>query len=194
MLNLIAKVTAYYALRLNDNIETHLASYIDNLKLIYEKGKEKYPWMNQLMLLAYYELLGLFLKENWLGKSYLYRDADDRLKVEAEEKLKKLGMEDRIKKKVVDEFDYDAFAEQLLGKKFDQSLNNYTYYFFKTEEIILHRSPGNYGMNRCNIIVAMLEFLTVDGEEIFRKISFMSLFILLKEYVKVKTPEFLLKT
>lgn len=94
------------------------------------------------MLLAHYIMKGLFLKENWLGKSFLYKDADDKLKVKGEEKLIKIGMEDRIKKRVIDETDYNAFAEEILGAKVEGvDINALTYNFIKSEEVILQKSP-----------------------------------------------------
>jgi len=103
----------------------------------------------------------------------LYHDADHRLKKEGEEKLKKIGMEERIKKRIEDPTDYDALMEEVLGYKLkDESLSKYTFKYIKSEEVILQKSPD------------MLEYLTVDGEEIFRKLSYINLFIILKEYTK----------
>jgi len=36
-----------------------------------------------------------------------------------------------------------------------------------------------------NLIIGLQQYLVVDGEEIFKKLSYMSLFIVIKEFIKV---------
>ncbi len=143
LLNLIVKVSVHFALSLQDNIETQLKEFTAILKIFYEKNKDTNPQITQILLLSFYILQGLFLKENWLGKSFLYHDSDHRLKVEGEEKLKKLGMEDRIKQRFDDPFDYNAYYEQLIGQKLEgANLNEYTFKFIKGPQVILHKSES----------------------------------------------------
>ena len=174
LLNLIIKVTVHYSLNFNDDVEQRLQEYTLFLRDLYLKNKDSAEKITRILLLAFYVLQGLFLKENWLGKSFLHKDADDKLKEQAEVKLQKMGMEDRIKQKVIDEFDYNTFYEQVLGNKFENAdLNKYTYAFLKTEEAIIYKSEK------------LRDYLAVDGEEIFRKLSYMGLLVLLKTYLKV---------
>jgi len=172
-LNLIVKVSVHFALSLSGDIEGKLKEFVAFLKELYEKNKDTVPKIVQILYTSFYVLQALFLKENWLGKSYLYHDADHRLKVEGEEKLRKMGMEDRIKKRVQDTFDYNSYFEQRMGHKLEgANLNNYTYKFIKGPDVIMNQSES------------LRQYLVVDGEEIFKRLSYMSLFVIIKQFLK----------
>ena len=143
LLNLVVKITVHYALILNYNLEQSIKDYISTLKALYEKNRETYPQISYVLLLAFYVLQGLFLKENWLGKSYLYHDADYKLKKDAEVKLKELGMDDRLKKKIIDSVDYNKLFEERIGtQKLGSDLNMYSYDFIKSPQFVEYRSPS----------------------------------------------------
>lgn len=145
LLSLIVKVSVHFALNLTDDIQSKLKEYNALLNELYLKKKDSVPKIAHILLLSFYVLQGLFLKENWLGKSYLYHDADYRLKQEAEVKLKELGMAEKIKKRVVDTFDYNVYFEQCMGHKLEgANLNNYSYEFIKSPTLIEHRSESKH--------------------------------------------------
>jgi len=174
LVNLIVKVSVHYSLNFNDDVEQRIQEYSLFIRDLYLKHKDSNEKITHILLLAFYVLQGLFLKENYLGKSFLHKDADDKLKEQAEVKLQKMGMEDRIKPKVIDELDYNTYYEQVLGSKFENvDLNKYTYAFLKTEEAVIYKSEK------------LRDYLAVDGEEIFRKLSYMGLLVLIKTYLKV---------
>jgi len=184
------KVSVHFALSLSGDIEGKLKEFVAFLKELYEKNKDTVPKIIQILYTSFYVLQALFLKENWLGKSYLYHDADHRLKVEGEEKLRKMGMEDRIKKRVQDTFDYNAYFEQRMGHKLEgANLNNYTYKFIKGPDVIMNQSESkfNYCQNsKLKIKLGLRQYLVVDGEEIFKRLSYMSLFVIIKQFLKVR--------
>ena len=115
---------------------------------IQNKFKDKQNWIEKIFFLVFFTLQSLFLKEAWVGKSFLYKDADYRVKKAGEERLKKLGWEDEIKKKTVDTFDYNELAkeiglEDLFSKVIkDFNINKYTFKYIKSRELIEKRGKG----------------------------------------------------
>ena len=143
LLNLIVKVSVHFALGLSGDIEAKLKEFVAFMKELYEKNKDSVPKIIQIIYTSFYVLQGLFLKENWLGKSYLYHDSDHKLKVDGEIKLEKMGMQDRIKKRINDTFDYNAYFEQIMNRKLEgANLNDYTYKFIKGPELINNKSES----------------------------------------------------
>jgi len=179
--NLIFRLSAAQAFNLGENVQTDLANSKSLLKEVIQslKSTQKLSdkYFNRLLLLVFYIQQSLFLKENWLGKSYLYHDADHKIKMEGIEKLRQRGdlipKEEEEKKYTFDYNELKALLDEETAKKLaDFDLNKFKYKFLKSPEFVERKNNK------------ILEFLSVDGEEIYRKIGFLSFFIITKGFLE----------
>lgn len=147
--NLIFRITAAYADNLGENIEEDVTNFKNSIKEIIESLKttqkltDKY--INRLILFVFYIQQSLFLKENWLGKSFLYQDADKKTKLEGYEKLRQRGAtipkEEEEKKWTYNYNELKELLDEETRKKLENfDLNKYKYKYLKSAEFIQKRN------------------------------------------------------
>ena len=89
-------------------------------------------------LLGFYVLHVLFMKESWLGRSWLFQDSEKKLKREQKQKLNILKKKEPI-------YDFSSFISKVTKQDALQidDVSIYGYRFIKEKDFIECRTKGN---------------------------------------------------
>jgi len=152
--------------KISSRFDSDFESALNDIKILAEKllsvkrSCEKPLYSNdQMLFLVFYTIFGIFLKENCIGRSFLWVDADKKFNKQEKEKLK-------VEKQPPNRYDFEHASQMLnaFDKEFHQDLHDFGYRFIKTENFIRMCPDG------------LRKSLSLEGEIWHREYRFSQLF------------------